>query len=156
MLWGNRVRGSMISEHSPSNTQAYQSQQSIHQQLTLLIKGNSHAPSHLAETDRYNWRRLHSPSHYISEGWDVQFLHFPVTVQAANSQRAQVCNFINVRPLGNINYDYYTFQLFSGPSFCTDMDSKVLLMLHKPSCEMRAWTKTSRLRKGNPIWTGTT
>lgn len=41
------------SEHLPSDTQTYQSQQSIHQQ-TLLIKGSSHAPSHLAETDRYN------------------------------------------------------------------------------------------------------
>lgn len=44
----------MISEHLPIDTQAYQSQQSIHQQLTPLIKGTSHAPSHLAEMDRYN------------------------------------------------------------------------------------------------------
>ena len=55
MFCGNTVHGSVISsEHLPSVTQAYQSPRSIHQQLTLLIKGTSRAPSHLAEKDRCN------------------------------------------------------------------------------------------------------
>lgn len=55
MLWGSTVHGSTFSsEHLPSVTQAYRSLRSIHQQLTLLIKVTSHAPSHLVEMDRCN------------------------------------------------------------------------------------------------------
>lgn len=79
------------SEHLPSDTQAYQSQQSIHsihQQLTLLIKGTSHAPSHLAEMDRYNCRWLHLLSPTSLKAVMYSFYISLLSVQAANSQRA--------------------------------------------------------------------
>lgn len=37
------------------------------------------------------------------------FYIFLSSVQAASSQRARICHFINVRRLGNINYYCYAF-----------------------------------------------